>query len=93
MQLDNITYPFLVQHVDVSLARCPFRRFTEFTAISKPILSVNDINTLVSTYKTKLPSHYSMMKSTLGISEKESKTKNNHLVTSGYYDRLIFYQF
>ena len=34
-----------------------------------------------------------MMKVTLGIDKKEALTKNHHLVQSGYYDRLIFYQF
>ena len=65
--------------------------FTDFTAISEPILSVQEMNTLANTYKTKLPSHYNMMKITLGIDKKISLTKNHHLVTSGYYDCKVMY--
>ena len=67
--------------------------FTEFSSISEPILSVKELNELVILYKTKLPSHYNLMKSYLGFDIKEKKTENHHLVTSDYYDRLIFYQF
>ena len=47
--------------------------FSDFSAISKPIVSVQEINSLVQAYKTNLPKHYNMMKVTLGIDKKLKK--------------------
>ena len=67
--------------------------FTTFSDISSPILSVSDIDELIELYKTQLPLHYRTMSRILGIDQKQNVTRNLHLVQSGYYDRMIFYNF
>ena len=37
--------------------------------------------------------HHYMMKQMLGIDKKSRLAKNHHLVATGYYDRLIFFNF
>ena len=67
--------------------------FTDFTEISSPILSRDQILHLVNIYKTKLKSHYEFTKQLFAFDKKMQESRNSHLLLSHYYDRLLFYQY
>ena len=64
-----------------------------FTEITSPILNRSQILQLIDLYKEKLNVHYHVMKEMFGFDRKELKQRNDHLVQSHHYDRLIFYQY
>ena len=67
--------------------------YNDFTAITTPLLSCSQIDYLVSLYKTCLPEHYECSMIMLGYNKKVNMHKNKHLIESGYYDRIVFYQY
>ena len=60
---------------------------------SDPIITHQELNKLVDVYKQTIPNHYDMLRNTLGFDQKEGMIRFQHLRDTGYYDRVIFYQF
>jgi hypothetical protein len=67
--------------------------YNSFQSVTQPLLSKQQVNSLVLLYKTELPHHYSLMKEMFGFDLKENQIRMNHLKETGFYDHLVFYQF
>ena len=67
--------------------------YTSFCVLGEPLVSSTQINVLVERFKKEMKLHHYMMKSILGIDKKERLSRNSHLVSTGYYDRMIFFNF
>ena len=67
--------------------------FHDFSEITMPLLTRYHINEMIALYKSKLTNHYNQMRNMLGFDNKATKSRNQHLVETSYYDRLIFYQY
>ena len=70
-----------------------FKCYSSFRSITQPIVSKKQMNELVLEYKTCLPSHYKLMNTLFGYKLKENMVRRYHLKESGYYTRLLFFQF
>ena len=90
---EGTKYNNLITDIDITFKNAIISTYTSFCVLGDPLVSANQINVLVERFKIEMKVHYYMMKRILGIDKKERLTKNNHLVTTGYYDRLIFYNF
>ena len=67
--------------------------YTKFNDLREPIISEKDIRVLMNRYMETLPNHYNTLKNMLEFDKKESLSKNSHLLSMKYYDKLIFYKF
>ena len=85
-------HPFL-DKIDSTFERAIFACYTEFCAATEPLLGWLDINRLISEYKRVMSCHYKTTKGILGYDKKENIKKNEHLVATGFYDRVLFYMF
>ena len=86
-------YFFINETIESTFKNAIVQCYTDFSEISCPILSREDINKLVTLYKNNAQDHYIMMKNMLGFDKKEKEKRNDHLKVIGYYDRILFYQY
>ena len=93
VMLHGLSFRAVTEEIDTTFKKALQECYTNFCSITEPILSRTQILHLIKYYKTKMNDHYSLMRQVLGFTLKENKIKNTHLKESGYYDRLIFYQF
>ena len=93
LTFDSEAYFCLVDKVDNIFKQALNSTYCEFSVLGDPIVASSQVDELILDYKTTLRPHYLMMKKLLGINKKEKYTKNDHLIKSGYYDRLIFFNF
>ena len=86
-------YHDLISAIDVTFKQAIIQTYTSFCVLGEPLVSSLEINVLVDRFKNEMKLHHYMMKSILGIDKKERLLKNTHLVSTGYYDRMIFFNF
>jgi len=86
-------YNDLICDVDLIFKKAIISTYQSFCVLGEPLVSSSQINILLDRFKIEMKVHYFMMKKLLGIDKKERLTKNKHLVSTGYYDRMIFYNF
>ena len=56
--------------------------------------SLKEVDDLISEYKKQFPEHYNIMSALMGIEDKTKlKNRNGHLISTNYYDRMLFYQY
>ena len=91
--LNGPTFKEVLTQIDTTFKDVIQKCYTTFCIISQPILSTKTINELIDLYMLKLPQHYNLMKTLLGYDKKEKMTKNLHLTKTGYYNKILFYQF
>lgn len=83
----------IVEKVDDVFKNAFHQCYSQFCAITESIVDSDQIDSLVHIYKSKAAEHYEMMKILLGFDKKENLSKRNHLKTSGYYDRLLLFNY
>jgi hypothetical protein len=86
-------YRFIVDKVNQTFKEEIIKCYTTFCSITDPLVSQEVMNSLVELYKQKQPEHYKFMMQMLGYTEKQNTVRSSHLRDSGYYDRLVFFQF
>ena len=86
-------YHDLISAIDVIFKEAIIQTYTSFCVLGQPLVSSTQINVLVERFKKEMKIHHYMMKSILGVNKKERLSKNRHLVSTGYYDRMIFFNF
>ena len=86
-------YHDLISTIDLTFKRAIISTYTSFCVLGEPLVSAMQINVLVDRFKREMNVHHFMMKKILGIDKKERLIRNKHLVDTGYYDRMIFYNF
>ncbi len=68
--------------------------FYSFSAITQPLIHGTTLDKkLIKLYKMNASAHYNMMKSVLGFDKRENLQKNKHLLSSQYYDKVLFFNF
>ena len=67
--------------------------YTDFSEITQPLLSRQEIDLLVTMYKEHLPIHYNCLMAMFGFDRRSKMSKNQHLTRSGFYDRLVFFNY
>ena len=87
------SYNHLISDIDLTFKNAIVSTYNSFCVLGEPLVSAQEINALVDRFKIQMKVHHYMMKRLLGIDRKEGLSKNRHLVSTGYYDRLIFYNF
>ena len=68
----------LNKKIDETFCESTKKCFTNFTEINSPILSREEVNSLVKIYKESLPQRYHLMKNLFGCAKKENWEKNEH---------------
>ena len=87
------SYNQLISDIDLTFKNAIVSTYNSFCVLGEPLVSPQQINVLVDRFKIEMKVHHYMMKRLLGIDRKERLSKNRHLVSTGYYDRLIFHNF
>ena len=90
---DGDDYNTLLRTCDESFEEAIKLCYTDFVVIGGPIVSRDRIQKLVNLYKSIMPHHYNAFYKMLGFDKKVGKTQNVMVAKSGYYDRLVFYNF
>lgn len=67
--------------------------YHQFCSFAEPLVSRESISKLIDIYKECLPTHYNNMHTQFQFDTKEGQQQFSHLRNTGYYDRLLFYQF
>ena len=93
MTLNNALYSVVNNEIESTFEKAVKLCYTDFCELSSPIIDRNEIMRLVTLYKTKLHHHYLINKHLYGFDKKENMQKNKHLALTGFYDRLLFYQY
>ena len=80
-------------HIIMTFEKYITKCYTEFVIIGQPIITRNTIDELVKIYKNDMKSHYDTFFRIFGFHKKAGEKRNTFLKYSGYYDRLVFYNF
>ena len=91
--LEGVQYHKLLTLIDERFKVAIEKTYCQFCSINKAILSNEDINDLISKYKTFLPRHYETMRRMMVFDKKESLQRNKHLTIMNVYNRQLFHQF
>ena len=87
------TYKFVNNKIETAFENAMLACYTDFSEITQPLLSRDTINDLVALYKQYLPQHYECSMIMLGYNRKITLNKYHHLQQTGFYDRIVFYQY
>ena len=91
--INKESFDYVNEIVEKKFGEAIFKCYSSFSKISTPLLSRDDINDLVDLYKTNLSYHYRYLMIMFGFDKKIELARNKHLKLSGYYDRIVFYQY
>jgi hypothetical protein len=86
-------YKYVLNKIDTVFKNEIRSCYDSFQSVTQPLLSKEQVNALVLMYKNELPHHYALMKEMFGFDLKENQMRQTHLKETGFYDRLVFYQF
>ena len=87
------SYKLLLETCDDSFDEASCLCYTDFVVIGGPIVTRYRIDKLVELYKSTMNHHYNNFYKMFGFDAKAGLAKNVFIAKSGYYDRLVFYNF
>ena len=90
---DRHSYEYVNSVIEEKFYSAIEKCYKDFSKITQPILSRDEVNELVSLYKTHLKQHYDLQMDMFDFHKKMDMARNKHLKDLGYYDRLVFYHY
>ena len=87
------SYKQLLQTCNDSFDEAISLCYTDFVVIGGPIVTRHRIDKLVELYKSTMNNHYNTFYKMFGFDAKAGLAQNVFVAKSGYYDRLVFYNF
>ena len=93
VELSGEGYTKVLKFIDNIFVQAIGKCFSTFCEINEPIVSRDEVLSMIECYCDNLPEHYKMMRKLMQMGGKENLQRNEHLVNKNFYKKLIFYQF
>ena len=82
----------VVKHIDQVFTKVIIKKcYSSFCEINEPIVSHKEVFDMTNYYSTNPPDHYNIMHTSMFISQKDKKERNQHLADQHFYKKLFFY--
>ena len=91
IDLNGKVYEYFLNRCDSYFEAAIKLSYTDYVVIGSPIVTRDVIDTLVELYISSMKSHFDSFYDLLGFKSKSNKTRNLHLIQTGFYKRQVFY--